>query len=183
LQLTQPLFTILAHEFSGKDLIICFGGLFLIYQSTKEIHHKLEGQQGDEHNQIKTSSFAAIIIQMVVLNVVFSIDSVITAVGMAYHQLVWIMMGAVLLSILVMLFAAEYINNFVHKHPTIKILALSFLLLIGFSLLAEGFHVDIPKGYIYFAMSFSLLVELIQLKFQKKSHIVILNEHFDKGEK
>jgi predicted tellurium resistance membrane protein TerC len=165
LKLDKSLFEVLGVGISGKDLILMGGGLFLIFQSTKEIHHKLEGESGDDSVKLKKKkimSFTSVIIQMFILNIVFSIDSVITAVGMANE--VWVMISAVIVSVFVMFFAAEPISHFVQKHPTIKILALSFLLLIGASLIAEGMHHHIPKGTIYFSMAFAFTVNIVQLK-------------------
>lgn len=186
LKLDKPLFEVFHIGISGKDLIMMIGGLFLLYQSTKEIHHKLEGESGDDSRELKQAklmSFQAVIVQMFLLNIVFSIDSVITAVGMAEH--VWVMMAAVIVSVIVMLFAAEPISDFVHKHPTIKILALSFLLLIGVSLIAEGLHYHIPKGTIYFAMAFSFAVDIVQLRLNKTGQAPVnLHERYsDKDEK
>lgn len=175
MQLEKDLINIGSIHLSGKDLILLGGGLFLIYQSTKEIHHKLEGQEGDSNTSVG-ASFNAVLVQMFLLNIVFSIDSVITAIGMADH--VWVMMAAVIISVVVMLVAAEPISNFVNKHPSIKILALSFLLLIGFSLFAEAFHYEIPKGYVYFAMAFSFFVDIIQMQYDKKANAVKLREHY-----
>ena len=149
---------------SGRDLILLVGGLFLIYKSTHEIHNKLEGDE-DESGKVKVHSFAGTIVQILILDVVFSLDSVITAVGMAEH--LEIMIAAVVIAVIVMMFSAGAIGNFVNNHPTVKMLALSFLLLIGVSLLAEGFDQHIPKGYIYFAMAFSVLVEMLNLKMKK----------------
>ena len=186
LKLDKPLFEVFNIGISGKDLIMMIGGLFLLYQSTKEIHHKLEGESGDDSRELKQTklmSFQAVIVQMFLLNIVFSIDSVITAVGMAEH--VWVMMAAVIVSVIVMLFAAEPISDFVHKHPTIKILALSFLLLIGVSLIAEGLHYHIPKGTIYFAMAFSFAVDIVQLRLNKTGQAPVnLHERYsDRDEK
>lgn len=153
-------------DISGRDLILIVGGLFLIYKSTAEIHEKLEGDSNEKTNT-KAHSFASIIFQILVLDVVFSLDSVITAVGMAKH--VEVMIAAVIIAVGIMLFAAGAISDFVHKHPTVKMLALSFLLLIGVSLIAEGFENGIPKGYIYFAMAFSVLVEMLNLRVRKKT--------------
>ena len=146
---------------SGRDLILIAGGLFLIYKSTHEIHNKLEG---DEEGEVKTAvhSFSGIIVQILILDIVFSLDSVITAVGMADH--IEIMIAAVIIAVVIMMISASTISSFVNKHPTVKMLALSFLLLIGVSLLAEGLDQHIPKGYIYFAMAFSVLVEMLNLK-------------------
>lgn len=149
---------------SGRDLILLLGGLFLIYKSTHEIHNKLEGDE-ETNGKIKVHSFAGTIVQILILDIVFSLDSVITAVGMAEH--IEIMIAAVVIAVIVMMISANAISNFVNQHPTVKMLALSFLLLIGVSLLAEGFDQHIPKGYIYFAMAFSVLVETLNLKSKK----------------
>ncbi len=163
---------------SGRDLILIIGGLFLIYKSTSEIHEKLEG---DEHEQKvrKTYTFSEVIIQILILDIVFSLDSVITAVGMA-NQL-GVMVAAVIIAVVVMMFSAASISDFVNRHPTVKMLALSFLLLIGVSLLAEGFDQHIPKGYIYFAMAFSVLVEVLNLKSKKSSNPVTLKKPQEKN--
>jgi predicted tellurium resistance membrane protein TerC len=161
IRLTSPLFALWAHEISGRDLILIVGGLFLLFKSTHEIHGRLEGE--DEHGTARqVVSFAAVLTQIALLDIVFSLDSVITAVGMVDE--VSVMIVAVVISVLIMMAAAEPISDFVHRHQTIKILALSFLLLIGFSLLLEGFEYHIPKGYIYFAMGFSVFVEMINLR-------------------
>jgi predicted tellurium resistance membrane protein TerC len=146
---------------SGRDLILIIGGLFLIYKSTHEIHHKLEGEE-EASIKGKVQSFAGIIVQILILDIVFSLDSVITAVGMADH--IEIMVAAVIIAVGIMMVSASTISDFVNNHPTVKMLALSFLLLIGVSLLAEGLDQHIPKGYIYFAMAFSVLVEMLNLK-------------------
>lgn len=153
-------------DISGRDMILIVGGLFLVYKSTAEIHEKLEGEG---HNQKKTKamSFNAIIFQILLLDIVFSLDSVITAVGMANH--VGVMIAAVVCAVGIMMFASGAVSNFVNRHPTVKMLALSFLLLIGVSLIAEGFEHGIPKGYIYFAMAFSILVEMLNLRAKKSS--------------
>ncbi|MCZ4223865.1 TerC family protein [Pedobacter rhodius] len=151
---------------SGRDLILIGGGLFLIYKSTHEIHDRLEGEE-DEEGKTKPISFWATIIQILLLDVVFSLDSVITAVGMAEH--IEIMIAAVVIAVIIMLFSSGAISAFVNDHPTVKMLALSFLLLIGVSLLAEGLDQHIPKGYVYFAMAFSVLVEMLNLKMKKNS--------------
>jgi predicted tellurium resistance membrane protein TerC len=159
--LTAPLFEVLAHAFSGRDLILVAGGLFLIGKSTTEIHEKLEGEDGETGTAIPVT-FASVIVQIFLLDVVFSIDSVITAVGMAED--VEVMIIAVTIAIFIMMVSAETISSFVEAHPTVKMLALSFLLLIGVTLVAEGFGQHIPKGYIYSAMAFSLIVEMLNLR-------------------
>jgi len=151
---------------SGRDLILIVGGLFLIYKSTHEIHNKLEGEEDAEGNT-KAHSFWPTIVQILILDVVFSLDSVITAVGMAEH--IEIMIAAVVIAVIIMMISAGSISDFVNKHPTVKMLALSFLLLIGVSLLAEGLDQHIPKGYVYFAMAFSVLVEMLNLKMKKNT--------------
>ncbi|WP_026897290.1 TerC family protein [Daejeonella oryzae] len=153
-------------KISGRDLILIIGGLFLIYKSTAEIHEKLEGENGTVETR-GVVTFSGVIIQILMLDIVFSLDSVITAVGMADH--IGVMIAAVIIAVGVMMVSASGISNFVNKHPTVKMLALSFLLLIGVSLLAEGFEQHIPKGYIYFAMAFSILVEMLNLKMKKSS--------------
>jgi len=164
-RLTTPLFGLFGHELSGRDLILAIGGLFLIGKSTHEIHGKLEGEEG-EASAKTASSFASVLVQIALLDIVFSLDSVITAVGMVDQ--VSVMILAVIVSVIIMMAAAEPISAFVNRHPTVKMLALSFLLLIGLSLLMEGFDQHIPKGYIYFAMGFSVFVEMINLRVRKK---------------
>ncbi|HLP03453.1 MAG TPA: TerC family protein [Opitutaceae bacterium] len=164
-KLTAPLFAVFGHGVSGRDLILLAGGLFLIAKSTFEIHEKLEGEDGAKTGG-KVASFASIVVQIMLLDVVFSLDSVITAVGMAQH--LWVMITAVVLAIGVMLFFAGAISDFVHRHPTLKMLALSFLLLIGVALVAESMHQAIPKGYLYFAMAFSFGVEMLNLRLRAK---------------
>lgn len=159
--LTKPFFEVFGHGVSGRDIILIAGGLFLLGKSTLEIHDKLEAKEG--HAEIRgRTSFSGVIIQIMLLDIVFSLDSVITAVGMA--DLLGIMIAAVMIAVLIMLFASGPISRFVNQHPTLKILALSFLLLIGVSLVAEGLDFEIPKGYIYFAMAFSVLVEMLNLR-------------------
>lgn len=162
--LTQPLFTVplVNQDVSGRDLILLGGGLFLLAKATYEIHERLEGEGHQEGGATAVASFTSVIIQILILDVVFSLDSVITAVGMADD--IGVMITAVVIAIAVMLFSAGAISSFVNKHPTVKMLALSFLLLIGFSLVAEALHFHIPKGYIYFAMGFSVLVEVLNLQ-------------------
>ena len=161
IRLTEPFVTVAGHGVSGRDLILIVGGLFLLFKATTEIHDKLEGEEGYRSARI-VPSFAAVIGQIMVLDIVFSLDSVITAVGMA-DQL-WVMVTAVVLAVAIMMLAATSISAFVNEHPTVKVLALSFLLLIGCSLVAEGFGAHIPKGYIYFAMGFSVFVEMVNLR-------------------
>lgn len=151
---------------SGRDLILLVGGLFLIYKSTSEIHAKIEGHDEEDVKTPRVISFSRVIIEIIILDIVFSLDSVITAVGMADH--IEIMIAAVIIAVFIMLISAESISNFVNNHPTVKMLALSFLLLIGFSLIAEGLDQHIPKGYIYFAMAFSVFVEVLNLRSKKK---------------
>jgi len=164
-RLTAPLFSLWSHEISGRDLILILGGLFLLFKSTHEIHARVEGEE--EHGSgRRAASFAGVLVQIALLDIVFSLDSVITAVGMVDE--VSVMVAAVIISVLIMMVAAAPISNFVNRHPTVKILALSFLLLIGLSLLLEGFDQHIPKGYIYFAMAFSVFVEMINLRIKVK---------------
>lgn len=160
-RLTAPLFSIFGHAFSGRDLILILGGLFLIAKSTREIHEKLEGQPGHASARVPPT-FGAVIVQIVLLDMVFSLDSVITAVGMARD--LGVMIAAVVIAVAVMMVSAGPISAFVDRRPTVKMLALSFLLLIGLSLLVEGFGQHISKGYIYFAMSFSVFVEMLNLR-------------------
>jgi predicted tellurium resistance membrane protein TerC len=164
--LTQPLFTVLGQGVSGRDLILLGGGLFLLAKATHEIHERLEGEEG-EASARAAASFAGVIVQILLLDIVFSLDSVITAVGMA-NQLA-IMIAAVVVAVGVMMAASGAIGDFVARHPTVKMLALSFLLLIGMSLVAEGFGQPISKGYIYFAMGFSVFVEMLNLRMRKKA--------------
>jgi predicted tellurium resistance membrane protein TerC len=173
--LTAPLFTVLEREISGRDLILIIGGLFLIGKSTLEIHEKLEGVEG--HSSAKVAkSFASVIVQILLLDIVFSLDSVITAVGMAEDVAVMIL--AVIIAVGVMLLSSGAISDFVDRHPTVKILALSFLVLIGVSLLGEGLDQHIPKGYIYFAMAFSVLVEMINLRIRSKVDPIQLHQPY-----
>ena len=165
-RLTGPLFAVLGNEISGRDIILILGGLFLLGKSTYEIHQKLEGEEGHGSAGV-ASNFASVIVQILLLDIVFSLDSVITAVGMA-NQLS-IMIIAVVVAVAVMMVFAAPVSNFVDRHPTFKILALSFLLLIGVALIGEGLEQHIPKGYIYFSMAFSFFVELLNLKLRKRS--------------
>ncbi len=184
MSLTKPLFHVPVHQMfwemipsakehggsiglSWKDMILLGGGAFLIWKSTKEIHHKLEGVEEDQKD-VKASSFNSVLIQIAIIDVIFSLDSVVTAVGMVNDpSRVSLMMVAVVIAVAVMMIASGPISRFVSKHPSVKLLALSFLILIGTSLMAEGLHFHIPKGYIYFAMAFSLIVELLNLKLKK----------------
>jgi predicted tellurium resistance membrane protein TerC len=175
IRLTAPWFTLLGQEISGRDLILILGGLFLIGKSTYEIHDKLEGESGHASRKV-AASFASVIVQIMLLDIVFSLDSVITAVGMVDE--LWVMVAAVIIAVAIMMLSAEPISAFVHKHPTVKMLALSFLLLIGLSLMLEGFDHHIPKGYIYFAMGFSVFVEMINLRLRKVVRPVELHERY-----
>lgn len=162
LKLDQTLFTLFKINFSGKGLILIAGGLFLIYKSTKEIYHRTEIASQDIPTVPKKSNFKKLLTEIIILDIVFSIDSIITAVGMV--QDLWIIYAAVVVTIVIMLFASKSISGFIQKHPSFKILALCFLMMIGVSLLAEGFHFEIPKGYIYFSMAFAFMVDVIQMK-------------------
>jgi len=166
--LTRPLITILSHDISGRDLILLSGGMFLLWKSTFEIHERLEGPKEDGHSTKAAHSFSGVLIQIALLDIVFSLDSVITAVGMANN--VAIMIAAIMIAVGFMMFTSGAVSDFVDKHPTIKMLALSFLLLIGMALVAEGFHQQIPKGYIYFAMAFSVMVETLNIRARRKTH-------------
>jgi predicted tellurium resistance membrane protein TerC len=176
MRLSAPFFTVLGNEISGRDLILIIGGLFLIGKSTFEIHDKLEGET--EHVQVKraAASFAGILVQIMLLDIVFSLDSVITAVGLASR--VSIMVLAVIISVVIMMFAVGRVSRFVDSHPTIKMLALSFLLLIGTTLVAEGVEVHFPKGYIYFAMAFSIFVETLNMRIRKNTEPVELHKSY-----
>lgn len=166
LKLDQTLFSFMDIDFSGKGLILIFGGLFLIYKSTKEIYHKTESNSSDTPSISGKSTFSRLLSEVIILDVVFSIDSIITAVGMVSE--LWIMYTAVIVTVVIMLFASKPISEFIRKHPSFKILALCFLMMIGVALLAEGFHFEIPKGYIYFSMAFAFIVDIIQMKTVKK---------------
>jgi predicted tellurium resistance membrane protein TerC len=174
-RLTAPIFYILSRPISGRDLILIGGGLFLLAKATIEIHERLEGEEGHSSARVRPS-FAAVISQIAVLDIVFSLDSVITAVGMADQ--ISIMVAAVILAVGVMMFSAGPISSFINRHPTIKVLALSFLLLIGVSLIGEGLGMHIPKGYIYFAMGFSVFVEVINLRVRRVAVPVHLHEPY-----
>ena len=163
--LTKPWFELLGMSVSGRDLVLIGGGLFLLFKATHEIHNSLEGAEGS-NKQVVVSGLGSVLIQIAILDIVFSLDSVITAVGLVEH--IALMAIAIILAVLVMMFAAKPIGDFVEKHPTIKILALSFLILVGVTLIVEGFDIHVPKGYIYFAMAFSVAVEFINLRMRKK---------------
>ena len=177
--LTKPLVTLPIGEhgidITGKSLVLLAGGLFLLWKATKEIHDKLEGEQGHASAKV-AATFTSVIIQIMLLDIVFSLDSVITAVGMVEH--IEIMVIAVILAAIVMVFVAGSVSEFVERHPTVKMLALSFLLMIGFTLVAEAFHVESPKGYIYFAMGFSVMVEVLNLRVRAKAEPVNLREAY-----
>ena len=163
--LTKPWFELFGMSISGRDLVLIGGGLFLLFKATHEIHNSLEGAEGND-KQVVVTGLGSVLIQIAILDIVFSLDSVITAVGLVEH--IALMAIAIILAVLVMLFAAKPIGDFVEKHPTIKILALSFLILVGVTLIVEGFDIHVPKGYIYFAMAFSVSVEFINLRMRKK---------------
>ena len=168
--LVYPIFSALGHDFSGRDLIMMFGGLFLLAKSTLEIHSKLEGESHDKGNgSVAKSAFFMVIGQILLIDLVFSLDSVITAIGLANH--IPVMVAAIIIAMTIMLLSATAISEFVEKHPTLKILALSFLLMVGLTLFVEGFGVHVPKGYIYSAMAFSLLVETLNIRLRKKSQV------------
>jgi len=175
IRLNTPLFHVLGRPFSGRDLVLIAGGLFLLFKSTREIHEGLEGDPGHAGTRVR-ASFASVVAQIMLLDIVFSLDSVITAVGMARH--LWVMIAAVVLAVGVMMFAAAPISNFVHRHPTVKMLALSFLLMIGVALIADGLGQHIRKGYIYFAMGFSVIVEMLNLRVRARSKPVELREAY-----
>jgi len=190
---TEPLFTVPANfmmehdmPFSGKDLILGFGGLFLIAKSTMEINHEMEGEEEEEGGTTKGSSisFANTIVQIILLDIIFSFDSILTAVGIVPPEQVAIMIIAVIVSIFIMMFFSGRISDFIKQHPSMEVLALGFLILIGFTLLLEGLHKEIPKGYIYFAVAFSLLIEFTNIRVRKKrkKNVVTLNKPYDEKE-
>ena len=177
-RLTAPLFSVLEHDVTGRDLILVAGGLFLLAKATHEIHENLEGETGHANAKVR-ATFASVIVQIMLLDMVFSLDSVITAVGMADD--LRIMVAAVVIAVVIMLVAAGPVSRFVDRHPTVKMLALSFLLLIGMSLVADGVGFHIPKGYIYFAMGFSILVETLNLRLRRRTHPVSLHRRYTSG--
>ncbi len=174
----KTLFSLFSIDFNVRDLILIAGGIFLLYKSTTEIHNKLEGEEESHESKSKRITFKAVIIQILLLDMVFSFDSILTAVGLVDN--IWIMVVAVIISMVIMIISANKISNFINEHPTVKMLALSFLLLIGVLLFIEGFSVHVPKGYIYFAIFFSLLVEMLNLKMKKnkKKDSVNLKQRF-----
>lgn len=179
--LVAPLFTVFGQEISGRDLILIAGGLFLLAKATMEIHNSLEGVEEDQNAaKAATAGFFAIIAQIAVIDIVFSLDSVITAVGMAEH--VPVMVLAIIIAVGVMMLMAKAIGEFVDRHPTIKILALSFLVMIGMALVGEGLDMHIPKGYIYFAMAFSLCVEMLNLRIRSKRAPMVLHKRYSEDQ-
>jgi predicted tellurium resistance membrane protein TerC len=177
-RLTAPLFTVLGQEISGRDLVLILGGLFLLAKSTREIHERLEGEEGEKSNKV-AASLQAVLIQIMLLDIVFSLDSVITAVGMVDE--IGVMIAAVVVAVGFMFIFAKPIGEFVERHPTVKMLALSFLLMIGIALIAEGFDQHIPKGYIYFAMAFSVMVELLNLRAKKEGPVHLRQPYVPEG--
>jgi len=173
---TKPLFTLLSFEVTGRDIILLIGGLFLIAKSTGEIHQKLEGESKDTGSQ-STTSFKLVILQIIMIDIIFSFDSILTAIGLTRHVIIMII--AVIISMIIMMTAAGKISAFINKHPTLEILALSFLILIGFMLAIEAFHYHVPKGYIYFAVAFSLLVEFLNMKLRAKPEPVKLRKRIE----
>lgn len=166
MSLTKPWFSVFSQEISGRDVVLILGGLFLLFKATSEIHEKLEG--GEDHMAVKgTASYAGTLFQIMLLDIVFSLDSVITAVGMAND--LWVMVTAIVIAVLVMMWSSKPVSNFIHKHPTVKMLALSFLILIGVVLIGDGMGHHVPKGYIYFAMGFSVFVEMLNIRLRTKS--------------
>jgi predicted tellurium resistance membrane protein TerC len=170
---TQPLFSLFDHDFSGRDLILLAGGIFLIFKSTMEVHHKMEGSES-EKKEVKTHSMLTVVGQIILLDIIFSFDSILTAIGLT-DQLI-LMIIAVVISMGIMMFFSKSISDFISKHPTLEILALSFLILIGFMLGIEALHYHVPKGYIYFAVFFSLVVEMLNIKLRKKHNPVKLKK-------
>ncbi|MFC2093048.1 TerC family protein [Bacteroidota bacterium] len=172
--LVEPLFTIFNFDVTGRDIVLIGGGLFLITKSTLEIHTKIEGGEVAEEKRRATTRFATVIMHIIMLDIVFSFDSVITAVGLVKH--IAIMIIAILLSLVVMIAFAKKVSHFINKNPTITMLALAFLLMIGLLLFAEGFHIEVPKGYVYFAMAFSIFVEMLNMKLRKKAKSRVLKD-------
>jgi predicted tellurium resistance membrane protein TerC len=169
IQMKEPLFSFFSHDISVRDIILLLGGIFLLAKSVSEIHEKIEGET-DHKNNLKKQTISYVLFQIVMLDIVFSFDSILTAIGLSKH--LPIMITAVILSMIVMIYFVEIISNFIKKHPTFQILALSFLILIGFMLILDGFHFEIPKGYIYFALFFSVLVEMVNMRVGKKKELI-----------
>ena len=178
-RLTKPLFSVLGQEFSGRDIILLLGGLFLLAKSVTEIHGTLEGTEEERKTKVY-ASFTAIVVQIAIIDIVFSLDSVFTAVGLATGDQLPIMVAAIVLAILVMILVARSISAFIERHPTIKILALAFLILVGVVLVADSFHFDVPKGYLYFAMAFSVGVEMVNIRLRRLMDA--RRKHSDEGE-
>ncbi|MEK7877361.1 MAG: TerC family protein [Pseudomonadota bacterium] len=178
--LTDPLFSVLSKDVSGRDIILIGGGLFLLWKSVHEIHSSLEGADDDAPAVRAFANFGATLVQIAVIDIVFSLDSVITAVGMVDE--VPIMVTAIVIAVLIMMFAAKAIGDFVDRHPTIKMLALSFLIMVGMALIAEGFEFHVPKGYIYFAMAFSVAVEMLNLRMRKRQGPLRLHKAMGEGD-
>ena len=176
-KLVAPLFEVMGHSVSGRDLVLLLGGLFLIYKAVNEIHGSLEGGEEIHSPKHLASQLPMVIVQIAIIDIIFSLDSVITAVGLADH--LWVMITAIVLAIGVMMFAAKPIGEFVEEHPTVKMLALSFLVLVGVALVAEGTGHEMPKGYLYFAMAFSFLVEMLNLRLRRKAVPVHLHQIYD----
>jgi predicted tellurium resistance membrane protein TerC len=166
MRLTAPLLEVLGHAFSGRDFILIGGGLFLLAKSTHEIHENLEGEENEGYRVRKNVTFTGVLIQIFLLDLVFSLDSVITAVGMA--ERLGVMIAAIVIAIVIMMISAEAVSAYIHRHPTVKMLALSFLLLVGVALIADGLGFHIPRGYIYFAMGFSVFVEMLNLRIRRR---------------
>jgi len=177
--LTEPLFTVFGHGFSGRDLILFAGGVFLIYKATHEIHGSLEGEEGEASARVH-AQLTAVVVQIAIVNLVFSIDSIVTAIGMANE--IWVMAAAIILSMIVMLLAAGPVGGFVERHPTVKMLALSFLLMIGTTLIADSFGVHVPKGYIYAAMGFSVFVEALNMAHRRRQKPVHLRQAYHEAD-
>jgi predicted tellurium resistance membrane protein TerC len=179
-RMTKPFFAVAGHDVSGRELVLLVGGLFLLAKSTHEIHERLEGEQGEASARV-FPSMAAVLVQIMLLDIVFSLDSVITAVGMV--DKIGIMVSAVVVAVIFMIWFSGAISAFVNRHPTVKMLALSFLLMIGLMLVAEGFHQHIPKGYVYFSMAFSVFVEMLNIRMRKAHRPLQLREPYVEGTK
>ncbi|HBH25661.1 MAG TPA: hypothetical protein DDY13_19865 [Cytophagales bacterium] len=174
----EPLFTIFDHPFSLRDVILLAGGLFLLFKSAKEIHEKME-VEGEYAKEIAKASFTSVIVQIILIDIIFSVDSILTAIGLTKE--LWLMITAVIISMVIMLLFASRIADVIKKHPSLEVLALSFLILIGFMLMIEAFHYEVPKGYIYFAVFFSLLVEMINIQITKRRRVLKLNKRIEEN--